>query len=227
MYELSQANSHATVSPYSVQRPEMDIPGGRQAEERSLSSSDQATVASKEAGSQRHKNKQTVDYALKSGLAGGLAACAVWTTTPLLCPLCSCFLGQDSRWSTRPCQDSLSSLESPIREIYRSLVWGNYCDARHQPTRWYEGPISGPQCDSPPHISLWRHKIRCLRAVSLPPHSLPCPRNLNETSPLWLPCRHHIRLLYVPTGNHPGTARIRDSEDVALLALQYMSANIQ
>jgi len=38
---------------------------------------DRNTIAAKGAGSQKPKNKQSLDYALKTGLAGGLAGCAV------------------------------------------------------------------------------------------------------------------------------------------------------
>ena len=40
---------------------------------------DEGTIASKGAGRQRHRNKQNLDYVLRTGLAGGLAGCAVCT----------------------------------------------------------------------------------------------------------------------------------------------------
>ncbi|KAL9125595.1 MAG: hypothetical protein Q9217_005221 [Psora testacea] len=46
---------------------------------RPIQSQDEATIASKGAGSQRHKNKQNIDYVWRSGLAGGLAGCAAKT----------------------------------------------------------------------------------------------------------------------------------------------------
>ncbi len=38
---------------------------------------DQDTIASKAVGKRRKSDKQSLDYALRSGLAGGLAGCAV------------------------------------------------------------------------------------------------------------------------------------------------------
>ena len=38
---------------------------------------DERTIASKGVGNQRHRNKQNLDYVLRTGLAGGLAGCAV------------------------------------------------------------------------------------------------------------------------------------------------------
>lgn len=44
------------------------------------------TIVSKEAGKQRHRDKQNLDYVLKTGLAGGLAGCAVCSATPIFSP---------------------------------------------------------------------------------------------------------------------------------------------
>ena len=42
-------------------------------------STDDGTVTSRRVGIQRHRNKQNLDYVLRSGLCGGLAGCAVCT----------------------------------------------------------------------------------------------------------------------------------------------------
>ena len=44
---------------------------------------DEGTIASKGVGNQRHRNKQNLDYVLRTGLAGGLAGCAVCTLNHL------------------------------------------------------------------------------------------------------------------------------------------------
>ena len=44
-------------------------------------SPDEGTIASKRVGNQRHRDKQNLDYVLKSGLCGGLAGCAVCTSS--------------------------------------------------------------------------------------------------------------------------------------------------
>ncbi|KAL9023763.1 MAG: hypothetical protein Q9196_006990, partial [Gyalolechia fulgens] len=69
-------NDAALLQP--PQRPEMDVttrqesPAGRHAAPRS---SYKSTVAAKPAGSHT-QNKKSLDYVLKTGLAGGMAGCA-------------------------------------------------------------------------------------------------------------------------------------------------------
>ena len=71
---MSQAHGHATTSSKSAQAPEMGISLG---EQKIVQRSEQETITSKGVDVQRHKSKQNLDYVLKSGLAGGLAGCAV------------------------------------------------------------------------------------------------------------------------------------------------------
>ena len=71
---MSQAHGHATASGQSAQAPEMGISLG---EQKIVQRSEQETITSKGVDVQRHKNKQNLEYVLKSGLAGGFAGCAV------------------------------------------------------------------------------------------------------------------------------------------------------
>ncbi len=78
---MSQADGHAAAPTHTAEPPKMDLPQGGQSlqdEPQSVRPTDRGTVASKGAGSQRHQNKQNINYALRTGLAGGLAGCAVW-----------------------------------------------------------------------------------------------------------------------------------------------------
>ena len=77
---MSKAVNHASPSSQSSRSFEMDTPQSRQAlpgKDTNKPSSIRSTVATEGVGNQRHRNKQNLDYAAKSGLAGGLAACAV------------------------------------------------------------------------------------------------------------------------------------------------------
>ena len=77
---MSQAHDHAAGSTQSALSSKMDMPQGSQRLAKSKSNpdfKDQQTVASGGVG--RPKNKQSLDYALKTGLAGGLAGIAVRT----------------------------------------------------------------------------------------------------------------------------------------------------
>ena len=63
------------------QRPGIDLAlaSQEQRREKTVSSpeNDGQTIASKRAESQNKRNKQSLDYVLRTGLAGGLAGCAV------------------------------------------------------------------------------------------------------------------------------------------------------
>ena len=72
---MSQAHGGPTQL---VSREEMEfgrVEHGLQTDKAAVSGPNEATVATKGAGT--HRNKQSLDYVLKSGLAGGLAGCAV------------------------------------------------------------------------------------------------------------------------------------------------------
>lgn len=79
---MSKVNGHAAAPVSIAQSPDMDLPRGEQSlqdEKSNIQSADRGSIASKRAGSQRHRDKQNIGYALKTGLAGGLAGCAVGT----------------------------------------------------------------------------------------------------------------------------------------------------
>lgn len=63
------------------QPPEIDFarasPEHRREKAVSYPADDGRTITSKRAGSQHKQNKQSLDYVLRTGLAGGLAGCAV------------------------------------------------------------------------------------------------------------------------------------------------------
>lgn len=65
----------------SPQPPEIDLTRAateqRKENAASYAADDGQTIASKRAGSQKKQNKQSLDYVLRTGLAGGLAGCAV------------------------------------------------------------------------------------------------------------------------------------------------------
>lgn len=77
---MSEANGYATLSTQRARPQEMDVPRGEQSlqdEKSEPQLPDRGTIASRGAGSQRHRDKQNFDYLWRSGLAGGLAGCAV------------------------------------------------------------------------------------------------------------------------------------------------------
>lgn len=157
---MSQAHGHATAPGQSAQAPEMGISLG---EQKIVQRSEQETIASKGVGLQRHRNKQNLDYVLKSGLAGGLAGCAVrfpaGSTVIHRTYLLIIFTGQNGRRSSRSCQNPLPSFEPPVRKIYRLLVRRCYRHERHQPTRRHARSIPWSLSNTSSHLSLRWYKI--------------------------------------------------------------------
>ena len=159
---MTQAHGHAATSIQPPQSPEMDVARGQQKlqdNSSTLQCTDEETIASKEAGGQRHRHKQNPDYVLRTGLAGGLAACAVCYSTCNIQqehPLIS-IPGQNRCRTPRPCQDPFPGLQPPIRKIYRLVVWRSNSNARHQPARWHTRSFPRPLRNTPPYLPLWLH----------------------------------------------------------------------
>lgn len=76
MINLQQGNA-AKTSPRD-QTVDMGSRGSLQQEASTTPPSNGEAIAAKWAGSRKPKNKQSLDYVLRTGLAGGLAGCAVW-----------------------------------------------------------------------------------------------------------------------------------------------------
>ena len=83
---MSLTHDHAACPTQIPKSPKMEVPQREQRpteKKTSLFSKDNTTIASGGTGSQR--NKQSLDYALKTGLAGGLAGIAVRAIKHLHC----------------------------------------------------------------------------------------------------------------------------------------------
>ena len=120
------------------------------------------------------------------------------------------YLGQNCRRASRPRQDPFSSIQPPIRQVHRLLVW--CCDrtTRHQPGGWATRTISRALCHSPPHLSLRRHQVPRLRAIPLSPHPNTRSRNTFAPPPVRLLGRDDVRLLHLPSRGHPRAAGVRN-----------------
>lgn len=120
---------HAVASLQSLQSGEMEIGRGQKLHDGSsvLQPPEEQKVASKGAGSQRLRNKQSLDYVLRTGLAGGLAGCAVRIASVHLDNMTDQCPGQDSGGPSRSRQDPLPSLQPAVRKIYWQLV--RRCDS--------------------------------------------------------------------------------------------------
>jgi len=79
-------------------------------------------------------DKRSLDYILRSGLAGGLAGCAVSGTATCMIrrPQADKFTGQNGCRTARSSQDPFPSLESTVCKIYWKLAGSVYCDEGHQ-----------------------------------------------------------------------------------------------
>lgn len=69
--------------------PEMELAGVADDQDRKSfrNAANPQTVAEQRIGGQKPVEKQSLDYVLRSGLAGGLAGCAVSNKNPLSCIL--------------------------------------------------------------------------------------------------------------------------------------------
>ncbi len=230
---MSEANGYATAPTQRAQSPEMDVSRGEQSlqdKDSNIRSTDEGSIASKGSGSQRHRNKQNLDYLWRSGLAGGLAGCAVCTTTLTLLPfmvtiLTSC-LGQNSSRTSGPCQDPLSGIQPPIRQIHRLMVWRCHSHAGHQPSRWHAWAVSGTLCDPSPYLPLCSDQVPRLRTSALYSHRLPRAGNPITPPAVWIACRHYVRLRDISSGGHTCTAGFRDEERFSLLAIEHLPPNL-
>ena len=79
---MSHLYDHAASPTETGRSPKMDVPRREkslQDEEQTIRSKDGGAITSGQSEIQRYRNKHNLDYAVKTGLAGGLAGCAVWT----------------------------------------------------------------------------------------------------------------------------------------------------
>lgn len=78
-------SGNAPPSFQNLQSPEMDVTRGAMVERGNVPEAARGgTVVLQKAGGQKKIDKQSLDYILKTGLAGGLAGCAVCALIPLL-----------------------------------------------------------------------------------------------------------------------------------------------
>ena len=137
----------------------------------------------------RDIDKQSTEYFLKSGIAGGLAGCAV--RAPSLLPgsidrinaNCKTFdvplpvstishmtnaprPGQNRRRAPRPRQNPLPGIFSILCEIHWLLDRRCHRHARHLPLRRGARPLPRTLRDSPPHLPLRRYQVPRLRTSS-------------------------------------------------------------
>lgn len=82
-------------------------------------------------------HKRSLDYVMRSGIAGGLAGCAV--SFHGLSIIASFILinapdviGQDCSSAPRPREDPLPGVKPSIRQIYGQLDWPGSSDSRYQ-----------------------------------------------------------------------------------------------
>lgn len=115
----------------------------------------------------RKVDKRSPEYLLKSGLAGGLAGCAVRITTVSSQQnrqLTREIAGKDSSRPSRPGQNPLSNLEPQLCQIHRQMERRSHRHARHLRTTRRSRPLPRPLCNTTPYISLRWHQIPGIRA---------------------------------------------------------------
>lgn len=172
-------------------------------------------------------DKRSLDYVLKSGLAGGLAGCAVSRCRLFrLLHKTDFSTGQNYCRSPRSCQNTLSSLKPPICEIHRIMVWGHNSNAGYQQGRWDTRTVSRPLCDPSSNFPLRGHQIPRLRADPRRLHQGSFSGNPSPSTSQWLLRWYHLCLLHIPPGSDPGTPCFRDKAGLSLKPVSNMQTNI-
>ena len=125
-------------------------------------------IAQPTAKGQTRLDKQSLSYVLRSGLAGGLAGCAVsYPYSEVVNKEPTMLVGQNSRGSSRPRENPLPSIQSPICEVHWLLVRRHDSNAGYQQARWYSRSVPWSLRNTAPHLPLCSHKISSLRANPL------------------------------------------------------------
>ena len=200
-------------------------------QEASTKSSSHGTAITAEwAGSQKPKNKQSLDYVLRTGLAGGLAGCAVNST--LLSSVSSYVQywprkpGQNRCRSARSREDPLPGIQPPVCQIHRIMVRRRHGDARHQPTRRRARVIPRTLGNTPEDLPLRRDQIPHLRASPSYYNTVSSPGN-PFTPPLQRIDRgSDLSLDHVPPGSDSCSTSIRDKTRFAVLVVEYLQTDL-
>lgn len=108
-------------------------------------------------------DKRSWDYIARTGLAGGLAGCAVGRPLSQLTihqgNTLTRVTGQNRRRSPRSSQNPFPGLKPAIRQVYRELVRRCHGDARHKSAFRGPGPVSWPFSHAPQSLPLRRYQI--------------------------------------------------------------------
>ena len=136
------------------------------------------------------------------------------------------YTGKDRSRPPRPSQNPLSSFKSPICEIHWVLVRRRNRYARHKPARRRSRAIQRPFSNPATHLPLRRHKIPCLRASALSPHTLFSARNPPSPPLFRFIGRHDLRLSHLPTRSYPGAPRLRNQKGLPLQPQTYLQPNL-
>jgi hypothetical protein len=116
------------------------------------------------------RDKQSLGYILRSGIAGGVAGCVVRLLAPAV-KLSRCSadcththtLGQDRRRTVRQSQDPLSSLQPGLPEVCRELERGVSRRFRDLQGGWRVGSLPRSLCDVDQGISLRCDQVHGIR----------------------------------------------------------------
>jgi hypothetical protein len=104
-------------------------------------------------------NKQSWDYVIKSGVAGGLAGCSVSDLAMLTEINC---LGKNRRRAARSCQDLVSNVESAVRKVFWLMAWLRHRITRDIPPRWHTRLVSRSFSNTVENISIRWHQVSSL-----------------------------------------------------------------
>lgn len=157
------------------------------------------------------------EYLLKSGLAGGLAGCAVCLLQPppvskegYIILTLSFAIGKNRSRSSRSRQDSPSNKQSQFPKVRRALDRLAQCHPGHLRCQRFPRTLQRTLRNTPPHLSIRWHKVPRIRADPCPSHQDQSRRNSTATFRIRQLGGCGQRLLYLPLGSDSRPVSLRD-----------------
>lgn len=166
------------------------------------------------ASGKKKMDKNSMEYLIKSGVAGGFAGCAVCQDAlhhmkqATRCTSTNSPTGKDGSRPPRPRKNPLPNPQPPVREIRRLLEWFPHGNPRHLRQHRSTWSLQGSLGNTPPHFPLCRHQIPRLRANTRSHNKEQSARNPRPTVHLGQFSRHDERLPDIPPRGNPRATRL-------------------
>ena len=161
----------------------------------------------------RSENKQSFDYIIRSGIAGGIAGSAVCsqpTPPPLLTTNFLSQTGQNPDSSPRPCENPLPGLFPGLHKVHGYPLRRAPCHLHHPEILWLCRPLPWPQRNASANLPLRRRQVCGVRAVPRTTDKVSRARDCVAAFGRWRRCRHRQRVCHLPARGHTRATGVRN-----------------